>query len=191
MSHLLIQGHPRTESFCAALGDAWMQGVTEAGGQAERVNLIELSFDPILRGGFDGEQQLEPDLRSLQARIAAASHVTFAFPTWWAGAPALVKGFVDRTFLPGWAFQNRSGQALPDGLLTGRSARVITTMDSPWWWYWLAHRRSVHRAFVTATLKYCGIKDVRETTVFGVRALDDAGRKAALERARRAGAADA
>lgn len=45
--------------------------------------------------------------------------------------PALLKGFVDRVFLPGFAFRCREGLALRDRLIEGRSARRIVTMDAP------------------------------------------------------------
>ncbi|MGK3963877.1 hypothetical protein WMF38_06825 [Sorangium sp. So ce118] len=53
-----------------------------------------------------------------------------------------------------------------EGLLAGRSARVVTTMDSPSWWYRFWHRRSVHASFVNATLRFVGFGPVRETTYF-------------------------
>lgn len=111
-------------------------------------------------------------------------------PVWWGSLPALLKGFIDRTFLPGWAFKNR-GHGLPDGLLAGRTARVISTMDSPWWWYALAHFRAAHRSLVQATLHYVGIGRVRETTVYRLRELDASGRAAWLARAEADGRLDA
>ncbi len=190
MTHLLIQAHPRADSFSAALGAAWLEGAGTAGVETDRVDLMSLDFDPIYRGP-DVEQPLEPDLIALRARIDASRTVAFSFPTWWAQMPALLKGMIDRTFLPGWAYRYHRGQALPEGLLAGRSARIITTMDSPWWWYRWMHGRSLHRSLHHATLNYCGIRDVRETTVYATRRLDAAGRADALKRARADGAADA
>ncbi len=114
-----------------------------------------------------------------------------AFPTYWASPPAIVRGFVDRVFLPGWAFRYREGKALPDGLLAGRSARVISTMDSPSWWYLLAHNRALHGTMGTATLGFCGVSPVRFTTVYGVRDLDAKKRGAWIERLHEVGRRDA
>jgi len=102
---------------------------------------------------------------SARERITNAQHLVIAFPTWWGGWPALLKGFVDRTFLPGFAFSPRPNSLRSDPLLRGRSARLIVTMDAPsiydWWVYGASSRRSMK----TATLAFSGFSPVR-TTVF-------------------------
>ena len=45
----------------------------------------------------------------------------------------LLKGFVDRVFLPGFAFKYRPGKAFPAQLLKGRTAQLLVTMDTPPW----------------------------------------------------------
>lgn len=115
----------------------------------------------------------------------------FQFPVWWGNVPALLKGFIDRVFLPDVAFRNLRGKALPEGRLAGRTARLIATMDSPWWWYTLKHGRAAHRAMSGATLHYVGVREVRETTVHALRTLDARQRVHHLDRARRAGRRDA
>ncbi|WP_438016280.1 NAD(P)H-dependent oxidoreductase [Sorangium sp. So ce315] len=165
--HLVIQGHPAPDSLSDALARAYASGLERGGARVEHLALRSLDFDPHLRAGFSGRQELEPDLLRAQAAIERSSHVAWFFPTWWAGPPALIKGFVDRTFLPGWSFAYRKRSPLPEGLLAGRSARVVTTMDSPSWWYRFWHRRSVHASFVNATLRFVGFGPVRETTFFG------------------------
>ncbi|MFK7998102.1 MAG: NAD(P)H-dependent oxidoreductase [Polyangiales bacterium] len=187
---LAILAHPSADSLNAALHAAYLDGAKRLV-EVEELTLSALSFDPLLRAGFDGTQPLEPDLKRARRSIEAAQHVSWFFPTWWAGPPALLKGFVDRTFLPGWAFRYDEGKALPTPLLTGRTARVITTMDSPGWWYRIWHRRSVHASFTNATLRFVGFGKVRHSTLFGVRTMSAEKRKAAIERMRRRGAEDA
>lgn len=187
---LLLMGHPSADSFNAALAQAYAEASPE-GVEVERLDLGALRFDPILREGFASPQALEPDLLAARAAIERADHLVWVFPTWWAGPPALVRGFVERVFLPHWAFRYDQGQALPVGLLAGKSARVITTMDSPWWWYGLSHRRALHRSFVNGTLSFCGVRPVAETTIYSLRELDAAGRARQLERVRRDAARDA
>ncbi|MEZ4324393.1 MAG: NAD(P)H-dependent oxidoreductase [Polyangiales bacterium] len=190
-SILVIEGHPDGQSFVGGLARAYAEGARAAGSVVETVRLADLRFDPVLHGGFHGEQPLEPDLVRVHEAILRAGHVAFAFPTWWAAPPALVKGFVDRTFLPGVAFRFEPGASLPTGLFAGRSARLITTMDSPSWWYRLKHGRAVHRSFISATLDFVGFAPVASRTVYKVRELDEAAREAALRRASRDGARDA
>ena len=186
---LIVLGHPAPDSFNAALAQAYAEA-SPAGVEVERLDLGALRFDPILRHGFSSPQELEPDLLAARAAIERADHLVWVFPTWWAGPPALVRGFVERVFLPHWAFRYDAGQALPVGLLAGKSARVITTMDSPWWWYGLSHRRSLHRSFVNGTLSFCGVRPVTETTIYSLRELSAAQRERQLERVRRDAARD-
>lgn len=191
MNHAtLLLGHADPRSFNHALADAYADGLREAGFTVDVFSLAQLAFDPVVRVGHDHDQPLEPDLLRVRASIDRASHLAFVFPTYWASPPAIVRALVDRLFLPGWAFRYE-GAALPTGLLQGRSARVIATMDSPSWWYTLAYRRSLHATMGGATLRFCGIRPTRFTTVHGVRTLDVAARAAWVERARELGRADA
>src|SRR5690606_29770857 len=102
--------------------------------------------------------------------------------THWAAPPALVRGFFDRLFLPGWAFRYDKDKAFPVGLLRGRSARVVLTMDSPALWYTLHYRRAVHRSFGTGSLGFCGIAPLRFSTVYDMHHLGEKEREKWLER---------
>lgn len=178
---LLLFGHADRASFNHELATAYAGGFTAAGGTVERLDLAALRFDPVLRHGYRAEQPLEPDLLAARAAIERADHLAWIFPTYWAAPPAVVRGLVDRLFLPGWAFRF-DGHALPTGLLRGRSTRVITTMDSPGWWYRWVLRRPIHRAFGQATLAFCGLGPVDTTTVHRVRELAPAARAKACAR---------
>ncbi|HSC87471.1 MAG TPA: NAD(P)H-dependent oxidoreductase [Polyangiaceae bacterium] len=188
--HLVILAHPTPDSFSDALAHAYAAGLRRAGAQVELLVLRDLRFDPILRAGFGPGQELEPDLRRAQLAIERAEHVAWFFPTWWAGPPALLKGFIDRAFLPGWAFRYRIRGELPDQLLKGRAARVVTTMDSPGWWYRLWHRRSVHASLVNATLRFVGIGPIHETTFYSQRARKPDERRGWLAQMERIGERD-
>ncbi|WP_437956835.1 NAD(P)H-dependent oxidoreductase [Sorangium sp. So ce119] len=189
--HLIIQGHPAPDSLSDSLARAYAIGLERGGARVEHLALRSLSFDPHLRAGFSGRQELEPDLLQARTAIERSTHVAWFFPTWWAGPPALIKGFIDRTFLPGWSFAYRKRSPLPDGLLAGRSARVVTTMDSPSWWYRFWHRRSVHASFVNATLRFVGFGPVRETTYFNQNTRTPVQRETWLREMERIGERDA
>ncbi len=187
---LLLYGHADQSTFNHRLAESYRRGFTSAGGEVERIDLAELAFDPVLRGGYRAPPPLEPDLARARDAIERADRVVWVFPTHWASPPAVVRSFVDRVFLPGWAFRYEGG-ALPKGLLAGRAARVITTMDSPWWWYTLVLHRPIHRAFGGATLSFCGLSPVRFTTLHGVREMGEAARDAWCERVAAVASADA
>ena len=119
---LVILGHPANKSFCGALADSYVKGAEAAGNEVRLISLGNLSFDPVLHNGYATIQELEPDLVTAQAAITWAQHIVFVYPIWWGAMPALLKGFIDRVFLPGFAFKYREGSQFWDRLLSGRSA---------------------------------------------------------------------
>ena len=76
----------------------------------------------------------------------------------------LLKGFIDRVFQPGWAF-NALPKGRPEGLLAGRSARLLVTMDAPGWFDRWFYGASARRSMQRATLWYTGFSPVR-TRIF-------------------------
>lgn len=163
---LLILGHPSGASFCAALAERYVQSAIDAGHEVRQLRLGELDFDPVLREGYRQIQALEEALSAAQSDILWAEHLTLVYPIWWGGIPALLKGFFDRVFLPGFAFKYRKGKAFPDKLLKGRTAHLLVTMDTPPWYYrWFYRMPGLHQVRKT-TLEFCGIKPLR-TLTFG------------------------
>lgn len=158
---LVIMGHPSTESYNAALADSYIKGATDAGHEVRSLSLHTLKFDPILHEGYSGKQALEPDLEKAKADIEWAQHLCFIFPTWWYGMPALLKGFLDRILLPGFAFKF-TGFGQWDKLLSGRSAEMLVTMGNEPVVYKLAFGETGNRQ-LKQTLEFCGIEPVKVT----------------------------
>lgn len=180
----VILGHPDSETFCGALAGAYMEGAKASGADVAFVALGELEFDPILSKGYRGHQTLEPDLERAQRAVTECDHLVIVTPTWWASMPAVLKGFFDRVFLPGYAFKYRENSSMWDRLLTGRSARLIVTMDAPGWYNFLVYRNSVQNSIKHGILRFCGFKPVGVTTISGVKAMSDEKRSAAIGKVR-------
>ncbi len=132
---LVILGHPKTDSFCGALCNAFIKGAEANGSEVRQIKVGELAFDPVLWKGYDEIQELEPDLVKCQEDILWAEHMVFVYPIWWGSIPSLLKGFFDRIFLPGFSFKYRDDSPFWDKLLTGRSSQLLVTMDTPSWYY--------------------------------------------------------
>ncbi|TVQ81228.1 MAG: flavodoxin family protein [Bradymonadales bacterium] len=162
---LIILGNPKTKSFCRSLAEAYEIGARQGGAEVRLLDLRKLKFDPILWEGYAKEQELEPDLQNAQKLILWAEHLVIAFPVWWSSMPALLKGFFDRVFLPGFAFDFRPDNPLWKKHLKGRSAHVIITMGSPYLIYRTLFGKATHRAMINGILKFCGISPVRSTTI--------------------------
>jgi len=187
MNILLINGHPDRESFCSALSQAYKQGAQGAGAEVREINVGALKFSPNLAHGYRKITALEEDLLHAQDSIKWAEHLVFVYPTWWGTMPALLKGFIDRTFLPGFAFKYRDNSPWWDRLLTGRSARMIVTMDAPVWFFRLVYGKPGHNAMKKMVLEFCGIKPVRITSFGSIKRSSEEQRIRRLEQVKRLG----
>ncbi|MEN0110125.1 MAG: NAD(P)H-dependent oxidoreductase [Planctomycetota bacterium] len=163
----LLDGHPRAESLVAALADAYARGAESAGHDVRRLAPRDMDFEPVGRGYKEGDP-IEPDLVAAQEAITWCEHVVVVHPVWWGSMPAELKGFFDRSFLPGWAFKFHEGKMWWDRLLAGRSARVIQTAATPNWAMRFAYRNCAARALKDSTLAFSGFKPVRLTQFGGV-----------------------
>lgn len=187
----VLLGHPDAGSYCGSLARAYADGARSAGAEVREINLGDLTFDPVLRHGYNGVQELEPDLVNAQETIGWADLLVFAYPNWWGSMPALLKGFVDRVFLPGFAFRYRENSKFWDRLLVGRSARLLVTMDTPPWYYRLVVRQPGHQMMRRAILGFSGVKPVRTTVFSPIRKSTEAARDQWLARAAALGRRDA
>lgn len=162
---LVVMAHPQSKSYCAALGQAYIDGARSAGAEVRQINLAELSFNPIAVGSPDKPVELEADLRKAQEDIRWAEHLVFIYPILWGTLPALLKGFIERVLTPGFAVNFHKDSPLWDKLLKGRSARLIVTLNTPPLLYRLLFRRAGHITMKRSILQFCGIAPVRITDV--------------------------
>ncbi len=154
---LIINGHPDKKSLCHAFTDAYQKGA-QGTAEVRRIDLVDLQFDPILRYGYRVPHELEPDLLKAQQDILWAEHLVWVYPIWWGTFPALLKGFLDRVLLPGFAFKYHKTDPFWDKLLKGRTARVITTMDTPGFFYRIMYAYAGHKIMNRQVLGFTGIK---------------------------------
>ncbi len=170
---LVILGHPDADSLSGAMAQRYIEGAQSSGAEVRLLKLGELRFDPILKLGYKEIQTLEPDLQEARKLITWAEHLVFVYPIWWGALPALLKGFIDRTFLPGFAFKYRKNSVWWDRLLKGRSARLITLMDTPPFYYRWFYRCPGHHQMKRTILEFCGITPVRISSFGPVRSADE------------------
>lgn len=162
---LIINGHPDKESFNYALSEAYKKGAKKSGAEIQEIRIRELNFNPNLAFGYRKRTELEPDLLHAQELIKWADHLVWIYPVWWGSVPAIMKGFIDRTFLPGFAFKKREGSVWWDKFLVGKTARIISTLDQPVWYYKLINGNPSNKAMKKLTLHFVGVKKVKTTTI--------------------------
>lgn len=164
---LICLANPSAESLCSSLAESYARGAQRAGHEVHWLRLHDLQFDPILRNAYKTPQALEPDLEMAQKEILWCEHFVIFSPVWWGQLPALAKGFVDRCFLPDFAFRFQEN-GLPEGLLGPRTAHFILSMGAPYLIYRFKFRKCLDRALSETIFKFCGFRKVNATHIANV-----------------------
>ncbi len=135
MRVLVLYCHPNPESYGAALHRTVVESLVSAGHEVDDCDLYAEGFDAVLsRAERLGYHDLATNTLPVQAhvdRLRAAEALVLVFPVWNFGFPALLKGYLDRVFLPGVSFGLVNGAT--QGLLTHiAKVGVVTTYGATW-----------------------------------------------------------
>jgi NAD(P)H dehydrogenase (quinone) len=160
MKCLVVIAHPLKTSLCVSLAKTASETLVECGHTVEICDLYGAGFSPALTpterasyysATFD-RNQLEADIESLQS----AEILVLVFPTWWFGLPAILKGWFDRVWAPGVAYDHASDLgAIKPRLEKLRRTLAITSLGAPWWVDYFVLRRPVRRQLKFALLGTC------------------------------------
>lgn len=183
----IINGHPNKDSFNFGIVKAYREGAKQSGAEVKEITIAALNFDPVLHFGYQKRMELEPDLLKAWEIIQWADHLVWVHPVWWGGMPALMKGFIDRLFLPGLAYKYRENSVWWDKLLTGKTAHIITTLDQPGWYYRLFYGRPSINQLKRSTLEFCGIRPVKVSYIGIIRNSTEIQRDKWLEKVQKLG----
>jgi putative NADPH-quinone reductase len=187
----VIIGHPDSKSYCHALAKAYTKGAESAGAKVEVLDLPSMKFSLNLPSRSSKQTHLERDLFTAKKKIANSEKLVFVYPVWWGSMPAILKGFIDRIFLPGFAFKYKENSIWWDKYLSGKSARVITTMDSRYWYYKWIDGRPSEKMMKNMILGFCGVKPVKFWTLDRMRSRNQIWREKKLIEAESLGKKDA
>jgi NAD(P)H dehydrogenase (quinone) len=140
MKALIVYCHPNPESFNAAIRDAAIAALTEGGHEIRLTDLYAEGFDPVM-SRQDRLDYHTPTLNEAQigdhlANLLWCEALIFIYPTWWYGPPAMLKGWLDRVWVPHATFAMPERNKPITGMLTNiTSVTAISTLGSPWWWW--------------------------------------------------------
>lgn len=107
MHVLIVIDHPDPNSFTHSAAQRFAQGAEAAAHTTELADLHAEGFNPlwtIADINTDGPENVAPDIAVEQARVARADAICLAFPLFWWGMPSMMKGWTDRVFSWGWAY---------------------------------------------------------------------------------------
>ncbi|MDR2270777.1 MAG: NAD(P)H-dependent oxidoreductase [Sphingobacterium sp.] len=128
MKHLVIYAHPNQDSLNNHFRKIVENTLRQNGHEVIVRDLYQLGFNPILSlDDMMGQRMgtVSEEVRKEQGYISWADTITFIYPIWWTGMPAIMKGYIDRVFSYGFAY--RYDQGIQKGLLTGKSAYIINS----------------------------------------------------------------
>jgi NAD(P)H dehydrogenase (quinone) len=135
MKHAVVIAHPRAKSFTHSVADAWQAAVASAGHAVLVRDLYAMDFDPRLAAGelpFDPGFAPGDDVKAERALLGDADVFVFVYPLWFNAPPAILKGYCERVFGPGFAYAPGTGGSNP--LLTGRKLISFTSSGAPTDW---------------------------------------------------------
>ncbi|MEM6932104.1 MAG: NAD(P)H-dependent oxidoreductase [Pseudomonadota bacterium] len=169
MHVLTILDHPNPASFSAAVAQRFMDGARAAGHSVELADLHTEGFDP--RWSI---REVDPDDRSVssadvvaeQARIARADAICLVFPLFWWGMPSMIKGWVDRVWTWGWAYdqlddRERSLQRFRSGILLIPAGARSDEMEAE------GYLAAMETAWIKGTFGYFGLSPRRLEVLHG------------------------
>lgn len=132
---LVVHCHPDGESFVAAVRDRLLAGLRAAGAEVRVEDLYADGFDPLLSADEHRSHltpSVAPDLGRYADDLRWCDTLVLVYPTWWAGQPGMLKGWIDRVWTCGVAFTLAPGsKALRPGLRNIRRLVAVTTHGSP------------------------------------------------------------
>jgi putative NADPH-quinone reductase len=136
MRFLVIYAHPVKDSFVSALHQRAVAALKGAGHEVDDCDLYTEGFQPVLsreeRIAYHNVGANQGHVAKEIERLRRCDGLVLVFPTWWYGMPAILKGYIDRVWLPGVVFKLDRGRTQPILDNVERFA-VVTTYGSPWW----------------------------------------------------------
>ncbi|WP_312360255.1 NAD(P)H-dependent oxidoreductase [Ensifer sp.] len=191
MRILLVLAHPLEDSFAASVARQAQETLVAGGHVVDLLDLYREDFDPRLstaeRASYFSDSYDTSLTAGLIARLQAADGIVLVFPQWWFNFPAILKGFFDRVFVPGVAFDNdpAGGRIIPR-LSNIKLFWALTTTGSPWWVVHLYMGNPVRRLLKRGIAAFCAKRlDFRMLSLHDMDRATVEKRKAHLARVRR------
>jgi putative NADPH-quinone reductase len=134
MRVLVVHCHPNPDSLVAAARDRALTGLHGGGHDVRLTDLYADGFDPAMTADerrTHKEPGVAPELQGYADDLAWAEALVLVYPTWWSGQPAMLKGWIDRVWVAGVAWEMRDGDRTPRPKLRNvRRIVVVTTHGS-------------------------------------------------------------
>src|SRR3989338_5236672 len=162
MEYLIIYAHPNAKSFNHAIKETIEAGLRESAKDYLLRDLYQMRFDPLLNLNdlsLMQEGKVAEEIRREQELIKDASVLIFIYPVWWFGMPAILKGYIDRVFSYGFAFEFTDKG--PEGLLLNKRVVIFNTAEGTERLYSsLGYAEAMKTTTAAGIFEFCGMKVV-------------------------------
>lgn len=191
MKCLVVIAHPDTGSLCHRLAQSAIAALLAGGHEVVVEDLYLAGFSPVLTAN-ERQSYYGPRFDSAAPaqieRLLAAEALVLVFPTWWFSFPAMLKGWFDRVWVPGVAYDHATDLGpIEPRLHHLRRALAITSLGAPWWVDRLILRQPVRRVLASALLGTCAPRcRFSLLSLYKAESLDEAKVEAFCSRIRRA-----
>ena len=186
MNYLIIYTHPNPGSFNHAIMETVTEELRHHGRGVKIRDLYQMEFNSVLKSEDFANMQrgsVAQDLKEEQELIRSAEVMIFIYPLWWAGMPAMLKGYIDRVFTEGFAY--RISDKGISGLLAGKKIFLFTTMGASMGDYEESgFLKSMGQITDTGIFTFCGCEVIGHKYFPSVPYVTDSDRKKMLEEVR-------
>lgn len=163
MRCLVVKAHPLSESLCSSMTRRVVEMLQAKGHEVTLEDLYAEKFDAAMtaveRASYYEGQYSTQSVLAQVAHLLSAEAVVLLFPTWWFSFPAILKGWFDRVWGPGVAYNHSSGYGpVKPRLHNLREMLVITSLGVPWWVDRVIMRQPVKRVLKKAVVGACAPK---------------------------------
>lgn len=160
MKCLIVVSHPLENSLCHFLTEKTVSHMLSKGYQVSVKDLYKENFNPVLtkaeRASYYEKEFDSSELKADIDQLRETELLVLIFPTWWFSLPAILKGWFDRVWAPGYAYNHASDLgAITPCLENLKEVYVITTLGAPWWVDFFILRMPVKKVLKIALLGAC------------------------------------
>ena len=156
MKHLIISAHPNPQSFNRALVEEVIKATRQVGAETVVRDLYTLDFNPVLSWSelnATMEGIVPAEIKFEQKLIAEAELITFIYPLWWMGFPAILKGYLEH---------------------------FITMGNGIYKYQQLGFDKALQSCLVDGLFNFCGITDIQHEVFGNIHLLDEVGYQSVL-----------
>lgn len=155
---LIVYAHPNKDGHCGYILSQVKSKLEKKKIKYEILDLYKMKYGCALQPEehyTSGHKEVSEETKRIQEKIKSNDKFIFIYPVWWNNMPGILKGFIDRVFVSGFAFHYQGH--LPHGLLEGRAV-IFSSSGSSRLIEWLWSRNRALKILARDTLGFCGIK---------------------------------